>query len=123
MRPILYPVPAPAFASAGMTTLRAQTIQAFAVHFPQAVLAGGHLLPAGNYTVSTLEGVGAIPIVRFQHESGEAMAVMVTREFLPIEELLQTSEVLVTANLNNALRVVKIAMEGNPFLFVIADLT
>jgi|SRR5882724_10210995 len=120
MGPNLYGTAAAAALS--LTTLAAQSIDAIAVHFPQPLMAGGMVLPAGNYTISTLKGLGEVPILRFQNESGESIAVMVTREYLPIDEVSPRSEVIVMADGANALRVVKIAMEGSPYLFVVSDL-
>lgn len=120
MRPTLYG--AAAAAAFTLTTLPAQSVDAIAVHFPRPVMAGGRTLPAGNYIVSTLKGVGEVPILRFQSEAGESIAVMVTREYLPIDEVSPHSEVTLTAEGDNSLRVVKIAMEGLPFVFVIADM-
>lgn len=107
--------------AAAFTTLSAQCLGAIAVHIPKPAMAGGRLLPAGNYTVSTLQGMGVSPVLRFQGESGEPVVVMATREYLPMDDVAQQSEVMVAADGDNMLRVLKVAMEGDPFLFVLAD--
>ena len=108
-------------AAHAFTTLPAQSINAVAVHFPSPVMTGGRMLPAGNYTISSLRG--EVPILRFQRESGEAIAVMVTREYLPMDDASPQSEVMVAGDDDNSLRVMKVAMEGDPFVFVVADLS
>ena len=121
MRPNLYGITATAPLT--MTSLPAQNMDAIAVHFPQPVIADGRLLPAGNHTVSMLRGMGELPLVRFQSESGDATALMVMREYLPLDEVSRRSEVVVVAEGENTLRLVKIAVEGLPFLFVVNDLS
>jgi len=108
-----------AAAAITFTTLPAQSIDAIAVHFPQPVMAGGRRLPAGNYTVSTLKGVGEVPVLRFQSEAGESMAVMVTREYLASDQVAQRSEVLVVPDGAHGLRIDRIVMEGSSYQFLL----
>ena len=117
MRPNLYGMAAAAAIT--FTTLPAQSIDAIAVHFPQPVMAGGRRLPAGNYTVSTLKGVGEVPVLRFQSEAGESMAVMVTREYLASDQVAQRSEVLVVPDGAHGLRIDRIVMEGSSYQFLL----
>lgn len=120
MRPNLYGMTATALLT--LTSLPAQNMNALAVHFPQPTLAGGRLLSAGNYTLSTMRGTGEVPILRFQNEVGYSIAVMVTRDYLALDELVQRSEVMVVVE-GDTLRVLRVAMEGLPFQFIIADLS
>ena len=48
---------------------------------------------------------------------------MVTREYLPMDDASPQSEVMVAGDDDNSLRVMKVAMEGDPFVFVVADLS
>ena len=118
MRPNLFHFAAAAALS--VTSLAAQSVDAVAVYFPQPVNAGGRMLPPGNYTISTLKGVGEIPMLRFQSESGgETLAVMVTREYLPADEAAQRSEVILSPTGGSELRIDRIVMEGSHFQFVV----
>jgi hypothetical protein len=123
MRPNLYGMAAAA--ANPFSTLPAQSIEAIAVHFPQPVIAGGRVLPAGNYTVSTLKGVGEVPVLRFQSETGESIAVIVTREYLLSDQVAQQSEVLVVPDGGNGLRIDRVVMEGCAcqFLLPVSDFT
>ena len=118
MRPNLFGMAAAAAAST-FTTIPAQSLDAIAVHLPEGALAGGELLPAGNYTVSTLKGQGEVPVLRFQSESGESIAVIVTRENLPSERVAQQSEVWVTPDGWHGLRIDRIVMEGCAYQFLL----
>jgi hypothetical protein len=117
MRPDLYGMAAAAAAT--FTTLSAQGLDAIAVHLPEAAMAGGELLPAGNYTVSTLKGGGEVPVLRFQSETGESIAVIVTREYLPSDRAAQHSEVQVTPDGWHGLRIDRIVMEGCAYQFLL----
>jgi hypothetical protein len=112
----LYGTPA-ASSPINFTTIPAQSIDAIAVHFPEALLAAGRLLPAGNYTISTLKGAGEVPVLRFQSEVGESVAVIVTREYLPSDEVAQRSEVLVVPDGGHGRRIDRIMMEGSAYQF------
>jgi len=116
MRPNLYGTPA-ATSPIKSTTIPAQSIDAIAVHLPEALLAAGSLLPAGNYTISTLKGAGEVPVLRFQNEAGESVAVMVTREYLPSDEVAQRSEVLVVPDGGHGRRIDRVMMEGSAYQF------
>jgi hypothetical protein len=127
MRPQSYDAPAfpPAVTGSSPTnstfaTLPAQSIDAIAVHFPKPVLAGGSLLPAGNYTVSALKGSGESPVLRFQNETGEAVEVMATREGLLSDGVAISSEVVVAPDNGSGLRIEYVVMEGNAFQFLVS---
>jgi hypothetical protein len=103
-----------------MTTIPAQSIDAIAVHFARPVMVEGHVLQAGNYTISALKGGKDNPVLRFQSEAGEATSVMATREELTFDHALRASEVTLAHNgSNEVLRVERVAMEGNTFQFLL----
>jgi hypothetical protein len=106
--------------SSTLATLPAQSIDAIAVHFPKPVLAGGHALPAGNYTISALKPSGEIPVLRFQSEAGETVEVMAAREGLLSDGVALSSEVVVAPENGNGLRIEYVVMEGNPFQFLLS---
>jgi len=102
-----------------ITTLPAQSVDAIAVHFPYPLMAGGRVLPAGNYTISALKGGGETPILRFQSEGGEAISVMVTREELSFAQVALSSEVTLVPGSANIPRVQRVLIEGNSFQFLL----
>jgi hypothetical protein len=109
--------PAP---SSSVTSVPAQSIDAIAVHLSRPVMVEGHVLPAGNYTISALKGGGDSPVLRFQNEAGEATSVMATREDLAFDQALLASEVTLAAGGgNDFLRVERVAMEGNTFQYLV----
>ena len=107
------------------TALTAQNIDAIAVYLPQQAMVGGSLLAAGNYTISTLRGAergpGQATVLRFQSELGESYGVMVSRDYLPIDQCVKESEVRVASEDDDTLRVVRVAIAGHAYAFVIAE--
>ena len=95
-------------------------MDAVTVHLPQAVAAGGRMLPPGNYTITTPKGIGELPVLRFQGEEGSIATVLATREYIDVEEMAPGSGLIVKADAESKLRIVSVYMEGNPFRFLLS---